>query len=528
MSAARPRAAAAVTVTDADADADAVIVGAGFAGLLTAAHLLRAGLTDIRVVDAADDVGGVWHSNRYPGAQCDVDGYCYLPLLEETGYIPSEKYPHAPEIHAHARRIATHLHLYERALFGTRVQRMTWNEATGRWTVHTDRGHRITARYVVLATGVFVEPRPAPLTDLASFTGHHFHANRWDYHYTGGDERGHLNRLTDKTVAVVGTGATAVQIIPHLGASAGALLIFQRTPATVGIRGNRPTDPTWVATLEPGWQKRRIHNFTEHTEGTLGAADLVDDGWSNLYRTLRTRTTPHDDPLRWRVDGHRLHAHLSRPRVSRIVTDPATARSATPAPDSPARPCFHDQYLPTLNNPNTTLIDCGPPGLDRCYDAGVIAHGRRYPVDCIVFATGFDRTAPTDHLTPQIIGTDGRPLTHWWTTGPTSLHGVLTHGFPNLFFNGFLDGHGTRTLNITHVLDEIAEHIAAIVTETHHRATTVCEVSEHAQTHWTETIETAAHHRTPALYPAPPTHFFALLRTWRAHHFDGLEFRNPP
>src|ERR1700691_2070866 len=264
---------------------DVVIIGGGFGGLLAGARLREAGIKDIRVIEKGGDFGGTWYWNRYPGAQCDIESYIYLPLLEETGYVPKEKYSYAPEILAHARRIGEQFDLYRDACFQTQIKALTWSEDEGRGIVATNRDDRMRARFVVMSNGPLNRPKLPGIPGIDSFKGHTFHTSRWDYGYTGGDTTGNLHKLSDKRVAVIGTSATAVQCVPHLAQAALQLYVFQRTPSSVDERFNRPTDPEWVKKLTPGWQKRRMDNFnaqvnvTALINGTDQEEDIVSDGW---------------------------------------------------------------------------------------------------------------------------------------------------------------------------------------------------------------------------------------------------------
>ncbi len=208
-----------------DEEIDALVVGGGFAGLMAAARLRDAGIEKLRIIETAGDFGGTWYWNRYPGVQCDVESYIYMPLLEELGYIPTEKYAHGPEILAHAQRIGRHYRLYDAACFQTHVAGLEWDEARNRWTVRTDRDDTFHARFVILANGPLNRPKLPGIPGVETFEGHAFHTSRWDYDYTGGaytavDDEGALDKLANKRVGVIGTGATAIQCIPHLGASA--------------------------------------------------------------------------------------------------------------------------------------------------------------------------------------------------------------------------------------------------------------------------------------------------------------------
>ncbi|PRC42293.1 monooxygenase, partial [Mycobacterium sp. ITM-2017-0098] len=252
------------TVTERDPvveNAEVVILGGGFAGLLAGAYLKKAGVEGVRVIEMAGDFGGVWYWNRFPGIQCDNDAYCYIPLLEELDFMPSKKFADGAEIFQHCRNIGKHFGLYDGALFSTQVRELRWDESLERWRISTDRGDDIKARFVVMAQGSYNRPKLPDIPGIKDFAGHVFHSARWDYDYTGGDADGGLDKLTDKRVALVGTGATGVQLVPHLGRDAKQLFVFQRTPSSVDERANTPTDPGWAATLQPGWQEERKRNF---------------------------------------------------------------------------------------------------------------------------------------------------------------------------------------------------------------------------------------------------------------------------
>ncbi len=262
------------------------VIGGGFSGLLAGARLREAGLDDFRIIEAGGDFGGTWYWNRYPGAQCDIESYCYLPLLEELGYVPKEKYSYAREIYEHSQRVGHAYKLYDRALFQTRVNDLRWDEGLQRWRIGTNRGDDIKARFVITALGPANRAKLPGIPGIETFQGHSFHTSRWDYDYTGGDTTGGLTKLADKRVAIIGTGATAIQCVPFLGQYAQRLYVFQRTPSSVDRRGNAPTDPDWAKTLEPGWQRARRHNFADIVEGRPFEVDLVNDGWTDIFRSL--------------------------------------------------------------------------------------------------------------------------------------------------------------------------------------------------------------------------------------------------
>ena len=377
---------------------DVLVVGGGFGGLLAATRLQKAGITNIRIVEKAGDFAGTWYWNRYPGAQCDIESYMYLPLLEETGYIPKERYSFAPEIQEHAQRIGKHFHLYERACFQTQIKEARWDEKASRWTVTTDRGDFFETRFIVMSSGPLNRPKLPAIPGIENFKGHTFHTSRWDYDYTGGDTTGGLHKLHDKRVGIIGTGATAIQCIPHLGQHAKQLYIFQRTPSSVDVRGNAPTDPEWVKRLKPGWQQRRNYNFTSILTGAFVEKDLVGDSWTSLFKLLgnlvegkdRSSLADHDmAALGEIVDFQKMNE--VRDRVATIVKDPATAEALKPWYGQWCkRPTFNDEYLPTFNRPNVKLVDTKGKGVDRITEPGVVVDGVEYGVDCLVFATGFE------------------------------------------------------------------------------------------------------------------------------------------
>ncbi len=453
-------------------EVDVLIIGGGFGGLLAGARFREAGLKDIRIVEAGGDFGGTWYWNRYPGAQCDIESYCYLPLLEELGYIPKEKYSYAPEIYEHSQRIAHEFGLYDAACFQTKVTNLEWNEATARWIVSTDRNDAMKARFVVMATGPLNRPKLPAIPGIEEFEGHTFHTSRWDYGYTGGDHSGGLTKLADKRVAIIGTGATAIQSVPYVGAHAKHLYVFQRTPSCVDERGNKPTDYDWAKTLEPGWQRERRENFNSMFTGAPQKQDLVNDGWTEIFRNT-ARMIPRNSDVPITLEEAGALAELAdfkkmngiRDRVANTVGKQDTAEALKPwYRQFCKRPTFNDEYLPTFNRPNVTLVDTsGAQGVERITRNSVIANGVEYPVDCIIFATGFEvGTAWTRRSGFDIVGQNGVQLSDYWAIdGMKTLHGFSSHGFPNCFLMGL--AQNGLSVNLTSVLDDQAQHIAYII-----------------------------------------------------------------
>ena len=351
---------------------DVVIVGGGFGGLIAGARLREAGVSSIRIIEKGGDFGGTWYWNRYPGAACDTEAYIYLPLCEELGVVPSSKYAFAPEILAHSQRIAEHYNLYDQACLQTEVTGMQWQAEDQCWLIHTNRGDEMRAHFVIMSNGPLNRPKLPGIKGIDEYAGHTFHTSRWDYAYTGGSPEGDLHKLADKRVAVIGTGATAVQCVPHLGASAKTLYVFQRTPSSVDVRNNRPTDPEWAAQLKPGWQRERMENFNTLTSGGIVEEDLIQDGWTEIIRNLISMANYRGKDTNWEevpklmelADFQKMEQ--VRARVDEIVEDAETAESLKPYyRQFCKRPCFHDEYLPTFNRPNVHLIDTQGKGVER-------------------------------------------------------------------------------------------------------------------------------------------------------------------
>jgi len=452
-------------------DIDILVVGGGFSGLIAGASLVDRGFDSFRILEKAGDFGGVWYWNRYPGAQCDVESYIYLPLLEETGYIPREKYAYQPEILAHAQRIGRHYGLYEKALFHTCVRSLEWSDEDHRWHATSNRGDRLSARFVLLAGGGLDRPKTPKIPGIESFKGKIFHTSRWDFDYTGGDASGGLRNLHDKTVAIVGTGATAIQCVPYLARDAAHLYVLQRTPSVVGDRLNAPTDPEWAKSLTPGWQRRRMDNYTTIMLGGKVEHDLVDDGWTRATRALASvyggdwsrkgEQTPEQATANAELADY-VYMNKVRARIDATVGDKAKAELLKPwYRYFCKRPLFNDEYLPAFNRDNVELVDIAESGgIDRITERGFIANGKAYEVDCIVFASGFGADA-AERDGFDLRGRGGRSLSQHWRDGARTLHGVLMHGFPNVLLMGIV--HTGFTVNYCEMAQAQADHVVALL-----------------------------------------------------------------
>ena len=535
------------------------IIGGGFGGLLMAARMKEAGFTDVRMIEQGGDFGGTWYWNRYPGAMCDVESYCYLPLLEELSYMPKHKYSFAPEILEHSKRIARHYGLYDNACLQTSITNLAWDEATEHWMIETDRGDRMRARYVAMANGPLSRPKLPGIKGINDYTGHTFHTSRWDYNYTGGDSYGGLSHLKDKRVGIIGTGATAVQCIPHLGEWAKELYVFQRTPSSIDVRNNGETDPEWAASLKPGWQKERMDNFNVLVSGGDQEVDLINDGWTDIMRNLtgiaaklasrklgRRLTKAERGELMELSDYKKMN--FVRARAQEIVKDPQVAESLKPwYRQFCKRPCFHDEYLDTYNRDNVTLVDTQGKGVDALTETGVQVGDQHYEVDCLIFATGFEvGTTFTRRAGYDIVGRDGQTLSDHWQKGLRTFHGLTSHGFPNCFFLGFTQT--AVTVNVPHALNEQAKHLAYVLAAAKKRATPTVEASAEAEEEYVSMIRQTAttgsrfyRECTPGYYNSEgksgntsgffsdmfsggPIKFFRMLEDWRSDgELKGLE-----
>ncbi|HYD09482.1 MAG TPA: NAD(P)/FAD-dependent oxidoreductase, partial [Acidimicrobiales bacterium] len=501
--------------------------------------------------------GGTWYWNRYPGAQCDTASFVYMPLLEETGHMPSEKYAHAPEILEHCQRIAKQYDLYDKALFHTEVTALTWDDERSVWVIETNRGDRFTAQFLGMGTGPLHVPKLPGIPGIESFEGHSFHTSRWDYDYTGGSPTEPMDRLGDKRVAIIGTGATSVQVVPHLARAAGQLFVFQRTPSSVDVRDNKPTDPEWFATIAtPGWQKRWLENFTANQTGAPAEEDLVQDGWTDLSRRIRSKImalppeqmTPEGMMAAFEDSDFEKMEEI-RARASAIVQDQSTADALKAwYRQLCKRPCFHDEYLQAYNNPNVTLVHTDGQGVSRITPKGVVVGDTEYEVDCIVYASGFEvGTSFTSRAGYDPRGVGGVPLSETWATGMRTMHGTHVHGYPNMFIVQPTQGANLIS-NVPHNLTESGATIAAIVSYAVSTGARRVEVTQEAQDAWIDLLMTGAGTMfgnpdcTPGYYnnegqpagpgaelqrgyPAGAMAYFRYLEGWRSSgEFEGLAF----
>lgn len=535
---------------------EVIVIGGGWVGMLTATRLIQAGIRDVRIIESGGDFGGTWYWNRYPGAQCDIESYSYLPLLEETGYVPKLRFSYASEIYEHAQRIGKHFDLYKDAVFQTWVTELRWLEDESVWQVKTNRGDEMRARHICLGTGPANRPRLPGIPGVEQFKGHSFHTCRWDYNYTGGSPEGDLTGLADKTVAIIGTGATAVQCVPALGAGAKQLYVFQRTPSSVDVRNNAETDPEWAKNLKPGWQKQRQKKFGEAFLGGPIDPAFADDGWTRLTRNvteLASQTEGKIPGLVQIADFKTMEA--IRSLVDDAVEDAAVADKLKAYYNQFCkRPTFNDFYLETFNRPNVELVDVSATqGVEAITENGIVANGKEYAVDCIVYASGFEITSSYERrLGIPIFGVEDKSIYEHWQEGMRTMHGLMVSGFPNLFLcgGGFVFQLGA---NYAHGIDVQASHVAYTISELANRGIKSANVSFAAEESWiADQLETkgsgfvlggSPDTCTPGYYNQEGTTeryrnvrretyskgvgaYMKLLRQWRADgELKGLELR---
>jgi cation diffusion facilitator CzcD-associated flavoprotein CzcO len=475
-------------------DPEVVIVGGGIAGILAGAHLRKAGVEGIRIVDQAGGMGGTWYWNRYPGVMCDVESYQYLPMLEELGYVPTRRYAFGEEIRRHLQAIADRFDLVRDALFHTGVTQTAWDDDAGRWMVRTDRGDELSCRYYVLAVGILNLMKLPAIPGMDDFGGRAFHTARWDYGYTGGGPGEPLTDLGDKAVALIGTGASGLQCLAPLAESAKHVYVFQRTPSAIGVRGNRLTDPAFAEGLAPGWQKARMDNFQSIILGRPVDADLTDDGWTHHYARVqnppRRKGMSIEEFIRTaeELDFGIMEEH--RQRIDQLVTKPDIAAALKPYYRYLCkRPCFHDEYFEAFNRDNVTLIDC-PAGVERITERGPVVGDQQYDVDCIVYGTGFEAeiTPLQRRVGHEIVGRGGITLAQKWADGAASLFGMMTHGFPNMFVMPAPGQQAVVTVNYTQGAVLGAEFVAGAVALLEKHGIAVFDVNAEAEANWIQQI----------------------------------------
>lgn len=417
-------------------DVDVVVVGAGFAGLY-ALHKLRSNGLRVRVFEAGPDVGGTWYFNRYPGARCDVESvdYCYSfsdALQREWDW--SEKYATQPEILAYINWVADRLDLRRDITLNARVNSAVLDEAQLRWTVTTEAGERVTARFCVMATGPLSAAMTPPFPGLDTFAGQVYHTAAWPHEPVD---------FTGKRVAVIGTGSSGIQSIPIIAEAASQLYVFQRTPNYSVPAGNRPLSDSDRAEVKAHYAERRRMSWRSgggsphvaHPKLTMEAApeerrEAFEKRWE-LGGVLFSKTFADQmiDPV-----ANEEARKFYEEKVRSVIDDPALADLLIPNdhPIGTKRICTDSNYFQTFNRPNVKLISVRKTPIVSIDATGINTTDAHYDLDAIVMATGFD--AMTGALAKiDIVGRDGRRLSDDWSGGPRTYLGLGVDGFPNLF-----------------------------------------------------------------------------------------------
>ncbi len=462
-------------------ECEVLVIGAGFAGLLLWHKLSRAGFHDVRFCEKGGDVGGTWYWNRYPGIACDVESYSYLPLLEEMEYFPTMKFASGFEILEYCQSMAEKFGFYDHCLFHTTVEKTEWDEAEGRWTVYTDRGDAMRARFVILANGILTSPKLARIEGMETYRGDSFHTSRWNYDVD----------LKGKRVGIIGTGATAVQAIPELAKVVGELFVFQRTPSSIDVRDQRATTPEEIEAWakEPGWAKARRARFAKISSGRT-AIKANDDYLAGKVADFKERKkhdrelTP-EELVQKQLDSNFRIMEQIRARVDAIVEDPKTAEALKPYyPYACKRPTFHDEYLPTFNLPHVTLVDTAPRGVSLINERGVVHEGTEYPLDVLIYATGFEWMATSTFN--MVVGRGGRTLSEKWSSeGTKTFLGLHSEGFPNLFIVSGPQGGG-GSFNFTDAIETHGEYILWMLEAMRDRGIDIVDVKSAAEQEYAE------------------------------------------
>ena len=462
-------------------ECEILVVGAGFAGLLLWHKLSQAGFTDVRFCEKGGDVGGTWYWNRYPGIACDVESYSYFPLLEEMGYFPSMKFASGFEIFEYCQKMAEKFGFYDRCLFHTTVEKTEWDEDAGRWIVYTNRGDAMRARYLIQANGILTTPKLARIEGMETFRGESFHTSRWRYDVA----------LDGKRVGIIGTGATAVQVIPELAKVAAELYVFQRTPSTIDVRDQRETKQEEIDEWahEPGWARARRKRFARISEGRT-AIQANDDYLAGRVADFRKRkkhttTLTREERVQKQLNTNFRIMEQIRARVDTIIEDPKTAAALKPYyPYGCKRPTFHDEYLPAFNKPHVHLVDTAPAGVSQISQSGVVHDGVEYPLDVLIYATGFQWMA--SGLFNTTLGRDGRTIQETWDAeGTKTFLGIHARGFPNLFIVTGPQGGG-GSFNFTDAIDAHGDYIVWMLSAMRDQGRTIVDIHSQPQEEYAE------------------------------------------
>jgi cation diffusion facilitator CzcD-associated flavoprotein CzcO len=480
---------------------DAIVVGAGFGGMY-AIYRLRAMGLEARGFEAAADVGGTWWWNCYPGARCDVESldYCYAfdeALLDEWRW--SERFATQPEVLRYASHVAERYGLRDHFTFNARIDGCVWDEDSRLWTVTTEEGHTARARFLIAATGCLSKPHRPDLPGLDEFAGDVLFTQAWPQE--GFD-------LAGKRVGVIGTGSSGIQSIPVIAQVAAHLTVFQRTANFTLPAVNRPIFPEYEAEIRAdylGHRRKILQNKAATVKQTIAesAFDLSDEEREAAYEDKWQRGGAGGIPVLFADSvtnpaSNEQAANFVRRKIAEIVQDPEVAESLTPRdhPIATKRICLDTDYYATFNRPNVTLVDLKKTPIERVSATGIHTSSAEYPLDVLVFATGFDAmTGPLRAM--KIRGVEGVALEHAWADGPRTWLGLMVAGFPNLFT---ITGPGSPSVivNMIAAIEQHVDWIARLIDHMRETGATRVEAQDAAQEEWVAEVRRVAE---TTLYP---------------------------
>ena len=477
-----------------ETDFDAIIVGAGFAGLFMLHRLRSMGLR-CRVIEAADEVGGTWYWNCYPGARCDIQSMEYSYQFDEDlqqDWDWTERYATQPEILSYINHVADRFDLRKDIQFSTRVTAAHFNESENRWIAQSDQGDSYSAQFFVMATGCLSVPNQPKFEGLDSFKGQHYLTAQWPQ--DGVDFKG-------LKVGVVGTGSSGIQSIPEIAKQAEKVYVFQRRPTYTVPAHNQPLDPEAVAAIKEDYENFRKEN-SQKTFGTRvpppkpSAIAISDEEREEAYEAAWARGglgfgAVFADLMR-NEEANESAAQFMRKKIQEIVDDPETAKLLTP--DYTAfcrRLCVDTDYFKTYNRKNVELVDISQSPIEKITPSGLTTQGQEFEVDALVFALGFD--AITGALTRvDIRGREGLPLNEKWSEGAKAYLGLMTEGFPNLFM---ITGPGSPSVlsNMIPAIEQHVEWIAEAISHLRAHKYSTIEATTQAENSWAKLVTLLAH-----------------------------------
>ncbi|MEJ8823733.1 alpha/beta hydrolase fold domain-containing protein [Variovorax humicola] len=442
-----------------DVNVDVVVVGAGFSGLYMLHRLRQLGFS-VRVLEAAGDVGGTWYWNRYPGARCDIPTtdytYSFDPELEKA-WVWSEKYATQPEILRYAQFVAERYDLRRDIDFDTRVVAARWDDAAARWHLRTDTGQHIACQFYVMASGCLSLPKTPDITGAERFKGEVYFTSRWPH--DGVD-------FTGKRVAVIGTGSSGIQSIPHIARQASQLTVFQRTPNFSIPAGNGPVRPERRAPLEADregyrhearWSRAGVPNERTQIYGRYSTREVHRERFSAAWQSgeLIPILSVFADQILFR-DANAVVARMVHEKIREIVRDPQVAELLCPTDHAfgTKRPCLDTDYYATFNLPHVRLVDLRRHPIQSITETGIALADESMDFDAIVYATGFDAMTGAI-VSVDIAGRDGLTLKQKWAHGPLTYLGLMTVGFPNLFT---ITGPGSPSV-LSNMMVSIEQHV---------------------------------------------------------------------